>query len=92
MKYKHLTVEERYHIAAYKKAGYRQKDMAKGEAFFNQEGDFVTLAKTFNLQVEELEFEDDNATALDYYYLMVAQDINGNMAFSALQKAQKDSN
>jgi len=23
---------------------------------------------------------------------MVAQDINGNMAFSALQKAQKDSN
>lgn len=67
-------------------------DMAKGEAFFNQEGDFVTLSKTFNLQVEELEFEDDNATALDYYYLMVAQDINGNMAFSALQKAQKDSN
>jgi len=29
VKYKHLTVEERYHIAAYKKAGYKQKDMAK---------------------------------------------------------------
>ncbi|MCI0500137.1 MAG: IS30 family transposase [Epsilonproteobacteria bacterium] len=29
MKYKHLTEEERYHIAAYKKAGYKQKDMAK---------------------------------------------------------------
>jgi len=29
VKYKHLTVEERYHIAAYKKAGYRQKDMAQ---------------------------------------------------------------
>ncbi len=28
MKYKHLTQEERYHIAAYKKAGYKQKDMA----------------------------------------------------------------
>lgn len=67
-------------------------DMAQDEAFFNPEGDFVTLSKTFNLQVEELEFEDDNATALDYYYVMVAQDINGNSAFSTLQKAQKDSN
>lgn len=28
MKYKHLTLEERYHIQAFKKAGYRQKDIA----------------------------------------------------------------
>jgi IS30 family transposase len=28
VKYKHLTEEERYHIAAYKKAGYKQKDIA----------------------------------------------------------------
>jgi len=29
MKYKHLTIEERYHIQAYKKAGYTQKAIAK---------------------------------------------------------------
>ena len=29
MKYKHLTLEGRYHIQAYKKAEYKQKDMAK---------------------------------------------------------------
>lgn len=28
MKYKHLTLEERYHIQAFKKAGYKQKDIA----------------------------------------------------------------
>lgn len=29
MKYKHLTLEERYQISAYKKAGYLQKEIAK---------------------------------------------------------------
>lgn len=29
MSYRHLTVEERYHIAAFKSAGYRQKEIAK---------------------------------------------------------------
>lgn len=29
MKYKHLTIEERYQISALKKAGYKQKDIAK---------------------------------------------------------------
>ena len=28
MNYKHLTLEERYHIQAYKKAGYKQKEIA----------------------------------------------------------------
>ena len=29
MSYKHLTLEERYHIQAYKKAGYKQKEIAQ---------------------------------------------------------------
>lgn len=29
MSYKHLTLEERYHIEAYKEAGYKQNDIAK---------------------------------------------------------------
>jgi len=65
-------------------------DMEADETFFNPEGDFVSVKQAFNLQVEELQFEDDNGTALDYYYVMVAEDVNGNMTFSNLQKAQKD--
>ena len=29
MSYKHLTLEERYHIQAYKEAGYLQKEIAR---------------------------------------------------------------
>lgn len=28
--YKHLTLEERYHIQTYKEAGYKQKEITKG--------------------------------------------------------------
>jgi IS30 family transposase len=29
LKYKHLTIEERYHIQAFKKAGYKNNKIAK---------------------------------------------------------------
>jgi len=66
-------------------------DTTTGELFFNQESEFVTLQKAFDIQVEELQFEDMDGNPLDYYYMMLAEDINDNRAFSTLQKAQKDS-
>jgi len=67
-------------------------DITTGETYFNQENDEFTLKQEFNLQVEELLFADDNGNPLDYYYMMVAEDVNGNSAFSALQEPKKDSN
>ncbi|MDQ7046437.1 MAG: clostripain-related cysteine peptidase [Sulfurovum sp.] len=65
-------------------------DINTDEIFFNQESGLITLKKEFSLDVEELEFEDENGTLLEYYYMMVADDINSNRAYTTLQKAQKD--
>jgi hypothetical protein len=64
-------------------------DMNTKEIFWNQESDFITLTQDFNLKIETLEFQDDNGVPLDYYYLMIAEDINGNMVFTDAIKAQK---
>lgn len=67
-------------------------DMNTSKIFFNQESDEIILQQKFNLNIEELEFGDEEGNPLDYYYMMVGEDINNNRAFSSLQKAQKDTN
>ena len=52
------------------------------ESVFDRENDFITLEKKFNLDVEELQFDDEKGNPLDYYYIMVAEDISGNIAFT----------
>ena len=66
-------------------------DLKTGEVFFNQEGEEITLKQAFNLDVEELEFTDNNGASLDYYYLMMGEDINDNRSFTQLFKAVKNS-
>ena len=66
-------------------------DLKTGEVFFNQEGEEITLKQAFNLNIEELEFTDDNGASLDYYYLMMGEDINDNRSFTQLFKAVKNS-
>jgi len=51
------------------------------ESVFDRENDFITLEKKFNLDVEELQFYDEKGNSLDYYYIMVSEDISGNIAF-----------
>jgi len=64
-------------------------DMDTKEIFWNQESEFVKFTQAFNLGVETLEFENDDGTLLDYYYLMIAEDINENKVFTTAVKAQK---
>ena len=64
-------------------------DMDTKEIFWNEESDFVKFTQEFNLGVETLEFENEDGTALDYYYLMIAEDINENKVFTTPVKAQK---
>lgn len=64
-------------------------DMDTKEIFWNEESDFVKFTQEFNLGVETLEFENEDGTYLDYYYLMIAEDISGNKVFTTPVKAQK---
>jgi hypothetical protein len=57
-------------------------DLETSESVFDRENDFITLEKKFNLDVEELQFDDEKGNPLDYYYIMIAEDISGNLAFT----------
>lgn len=57
-------------------------DLETSEKVFDRENDFITLDKKFNLNVEELQFDDEKGNPLDYYYIMVAEDIAGNLTFT----------
>ena len=57
-------------------------DLETSERVLDRENDFITLEKKFNLDVEELQFDDEEGNPLDYYYIMVAEDIAGNLAFT----------
>ena len=64
-------------------------DMNTKEILWNEESKFVKFTQEFNLNVETLAFDDKDGKPLDYYYLMVAEDINENKVFTAPVKAQK---
>jgi hypothetical protein len=63
-------------------------DLETSESVFDRENDFMTLEKKFNLDVEELQFDDEEGNPLDYYYIMVAEDIAGNIAFTKPLKSK----
>lgn len=62
-------------------------DMNTKDVFWNAESDFVKFDKSFNIAVEDLFFEDNDGNPLDYYYLMVAEDINDNKVYTDARKA-----
>lgn len=55
-------------------------DLETGESFWSEESDFLTVNIDPVFLFETLAFEDEQGTPLDYYYLMMAEDLAGNIS------------
>lgn len=55
-------------------------NLDSGESYWSEESDFLTMSIDPLFQFETLEFEDENGIPLDYYYMMMAEDLAGNIS------------